>query len=217
MVLAAMKSKGHTQKFKAFCKTDTMDSFLHACIDYFGVFFELRALQEEESAKNSAERRDALAEGKAPPAEPIALPTGPDAALLRAKELEKRARLRDIALVYSTILLAHSNFSNTQQERQFFESLYDFAKRVLFTINNRKHCARARSLDRITGKTRCSSLLPDPLPDLATHRDVSAACRFSQGMRSRTSSTASSARRTSTSRSERTTRVLREAARPCRA
>ena len=88
------------------------------------------------------ERRDALAEGKAPPAEPAAPPTVPDAAQLREKELEKRARLRDVGLVYSTILLTHSNYSNTQQERQFFESLYDFAKRVLFTINNRKHCAR---------------------------------------------------------------------------
>ena len=35
MVLAAMKSKGHTNRFKAFCKSETMDQFLHACIDYF--------------------------------------------------------------------------------------------------------------------------------------------------------------------------------------
>ena len=47
-------------------------------------------------------------------------------------------RLKDVALVYATILMKHSNYANTQQERQFFESVYDFAKRVLFTINDRK-------------------------------------------------------------------------------
>ena len=67
MVLAAMKSKGHTNRFKAFCKSETMDAFLHACIDYFLVFFKL--IEEKEKAKNSAERRDALAEGKAPPSD----------------------------------------------------------------------------------------------------------------------------------------------------
>ena len=41
MVLQAMSSK-LTNKFKAFCKTDMMDNFLVACIDYFGVFFEVR-------------------------------------------------------------------------------------------------------------------------------------------------------------------------------
>ena len=40
MVLQAMKSKGHTARFKSFCKSETMDTFLHACIDYFTIFFE---------------------------------------------------------------------------------------------------------------------------------------------------------------------------------
>ena len=74
----------------------------------------------------------------------------PNNKLLREKELEKRARLKDIALVYATILLKHSNYVNTQQERQFFESLYDFAKRVLFTINSRKNWhAIENELDRV--------------------------------------------------------------------
>ena len=64
MVLAAIKSinRGdkasqivYTSKFKGFCKTDTMDAFLHACDDYFTIFFEVRTIEEEESAKNSAE------------------------------------------------------------------------------------------------------------------------------------------------------------------
>ena len=70
--------------------------------------------------------------------------------LLREKEEEKRGRLRKVAVVYATILMANSNYANTQQERQFFESLYDFTKRVLFTINNRKHWhAIETELDRI--------------------------------------------------------------------
>eukprot|EP00966_Prymnesium_polylepis_P100152 2319602-Prymnesium_polylepis.2 len=31
-----------TNKFKAFCKTEMMDNFLVACIEYFGVFFEVQ-------------------------------------------------------------------------------------------------------------------------------------------------------------------------------
>ena len=157
MVLAAMKSKGHTNRFKAFCKSESMDAFLHACIDYFGVFFELKEIEEEEAAAASAERRDALAEGKSPPAEGSSDTPPPPAAtsaetreLIAEKELEKRDKLKEVALVYATILLKQSNYANTQQERQFFESLYDFAKRVLFTINNRKHWhAIENELDRI--------------------------------------------------------------------
>ena len=70
--------------------------------------------------------------------------------LLREKEEEKRTRLRKMALVYASILMSNSNYANTQQERQFFESVYDFAKRVLFTRNNRKHWhAIENELDRI--------------------------------------------------------------------
>ena len=156
MVLAAMKSKGHTNRFKAFCKSETMDAFLHACIDYFLLFFKL--IEEKDKAKNSAERRDALAEGKAPPAEggspsdaaPPPLANAPSTREIAELENEQRARLRDVALVYATILLKHSNYANTQQERQFFESLYDFAKRVLFTINQRKNWhAIENELDRV--------------------------------------------------------------------
>ena len=157
MVLAAMKSKGHTNRFKAFCKSETMDAFLHACIDYFLVFFKL--IEEKEKAKNSAERRDALAEGKAPPSDGGASPSDaanaplappPSSREIFELEEEQRSRLKDVALVYATILLKHSNYSNTQQERQFFESLYDFAKRVLFTINQRKNWhAIENELDRI--------------------------------------------------------------------
>jgi len=155
MVLAAMKSKGHTNRFKAFCKSDAMDSFLHACIDYFLVFFKL--IEEREKAKNSAERRDALAEGKAPPegaaGSDAAAPPPPNAPSSREiyeLETEQRSRLKDVALLYATILLKHSNYTNTQQDQQFFEALYDFAKRVLFTINQRKNWhAIENELDRV--------------------------------------------------------------------
>ena len=163
-----MKAKGHSNRFKLFCKSESMDTFLHACIDYFEVFFALRAIEEEEAQKNSAERAAALAEGKAPP-EGVAdaAAGGGDGGLgsgaassggspstssrvRMEKELEKRAKLREVSLVYATILLKYSNYANTQQERQFFESLYDFAKRVLFTIHSRKHWhAIENELDRV--------------------------------------------------------------------
>ena len=102
MVLAAMKSKGHTNRFKAFCKSETMDAFLHACIDYFLLFFKL--IEEKDKAKNSAERRDALAEGKAPPAEggspsdaaPPPLANAPSTREIAELENEQRARLRHV-------------------------------------------------------------------------------------------------------------------------
>ena len=153
MVLAAMKSKGHTARFKGFCKSDTMDAFLHACIDYFTVFFEVKKIEDDEGA-TAEKRRDALALGERPSEgkdTSAGASAGPGSSKeLREKELEQRARLKDVALVYAAILLKHSNYANTQQERQFFESLYDFSKRVLFTINNRKHWhAIENELDRI--------------------------------------------------------------------
>ena len=42
MVLSALSHKV-TNKFKSFCKTELMDRFLYACIEYFTVFFELQA------------------------------------------------------------------------------------------------------------------------------------------------------------------------------
>ena len=151
MVLAAMKYKVHSAAFKKFCKSDTMDTFLHACIEYFAVYFEARKIEEDEAA-SAEKRRDALASGLEPDHSPTGgASSGAGASkLLLEKEMEQRARRRDIALVYASILLTHSNYANTQQERAFFESLYDFSKRVLFSINNRKHWhAIEDELDRV--------------------------------------------------------------------
>jgi len=158
MVLAAMKAKGHTARFKGFCKSETMDTFLHACIDYFNVFFEVQKIEDDEGAA-AEKRRDALASGERPSEGSFKTDSAsgapshagsPPSKELQGKEIEQRARLRDLALVYAAILLKHSNYANTQQERQFFESLYDFSKRVLFTINNRKHWhAIENELDRV--------------------------------------------------------------------
>ena len=122
MVLQALAHKVN-QKFKTFCKTDLMDRFLHACIDYFARFFALQ--------KHLGETQDEAAKtGQAGPARPAAATV----------ELEEAARaaLKDVATIYAAILVKYSNYANTQQERQFFETLYDFSARVLFTINDRK-------------------------------------------------------------------------------
>lgn len=124
MVLQAMSSK-LTNKFKAFCKTEMMDNFLVACIEYFGVFFEVQ--KQKAPPPNPDESKS--------PSSSSAQPLGKVDVKL---EIEAHAKLRVMATVYAGILLKHSNYANTQQERQFFESLYDFSARVLFVINDRK-------------------------------------------------------------------------------
>ena len=60
MVLSALANKV-TNKFKAFCKTELMDRFLHSCIEYFQAFFDLKkALAEvaDEAAKTKSEKRE---------------------------------------------------------------------------------------------------------------------------------------------------------------
>ena len=52
---------------------------------------------------------------------------------LFAAEQECTRRLKDVASIYATIIIKNSNYEKTQQERQFFETLYDFTARVLFT------------------------------------------------------------------------------------
>jgi len=128
MVLSALANKV-TNKFKAFCKTELMDRFLHSCIEYFQAFFDLKkALAEvaDEAAKTKSEKREN--------------PAAEAAASAVAVELEgvARARMSDVAGLYAAILVQHSNYANTQQDRQFFETLYDFAARVLFTLYDRK-------------------------------------------------------------------------------
>ena len=124
MVLQAMKSKGHTARFKSFCKSETMDTFLHACIDYFTIFFEVKQIEGDEAA-TAERRRDALAEG-ARPAESGATSVKSETASAsqgglaaagghskehHAKVLEQNSKLRSVALVYATILLQNSNYA----------------------------------------------------------------------------------------------------------
>jgi hypothetical protein len=59
MVLQAMKSKGHSARFRSFCKSETMDAFLHACIDYFAVFFDVRKLASIVQCDRSSQHRQA--------------------------------------------------------------------------------------------------------------------------------------------------------------
>merc|ERR1711871_321578 len=47
-------------------------------------------------------------------------------------------RSKEMAQIYATILIKHSNYAKTMQERHFFETLYDFSARVLFTSYDRK-------------------------------------------------------------------------------
>ena len=97
----------------------------------------------EEVAKT--ERLNLYTQGKTKSSSPSSPTTPPQtaaqsehtAAAMQTEE-EARAKLKDIAGIYAAILVKYTNYANTQQERQFFETLYDFSARVLFTINDRK-------------------------------------------------------------------------------
>ena len=53
MVMQAMASK-LTNKFKIFCKTEMMDNFLLACIEYFTFFFEVQKIKVRNSLSFAA-------------------------------------------------------------------------------------------------------------------------------------------------------------------
>lgn len=143
MVLMALSNKV-TGKFKHFCKTELMDRFLHACIEYFSAFFDLQKhIETAEELSKSEGKLGREVESSQSQRLPAINTTGAVSAtppIATAVELEQaaRARLREVAALYAAILVQHSNYANTQQDRQFFETLYDFSARVLFTINDRK-------------------------------------------------------------------------------
>jgi len=143
MVLSALSNKV-TGKFKHFCKTELMDRFLHACIEYFAAFFDLQkhmeAVEELSKSEGKLGRDTESAPAQRLPAIPTngAVSVAPPSAAAIELEQAARGRLREVAALYAAILVQHSNYANTQQDRQFFETLYDFSARVLFTINDRK-------------------------------------------------------------------------------
>jgi len=115
MVLSALSHK-ITKQFNLFCKTELMDRFLYACIDYFSVFFDLQKhLSDASEEMAKAERLNLYSQGKTNSSSITQLEYA--AAAMKADE-ESRGKMRE--------------------ERHFFETLYDFSARVLFTMNDRK-------------------------------------------------------------------------------
>jgi len=134
MVLSALSHK-ITKQFNLFCKTELMDRFLYACIDYFSVFFDLQKhLSDASEEMAKAERLNLYSQGKTNSSSITQLEYA--AAAMKADE-ESRGKMREVAAIYAAILVKYTNYSNTQ-ERHFFETLYDFSARVLFTMNDRK-------------------------------------------------------------------------------
>eukprot|EP00965_Chrysotila_dentata_P231451 6198371-Pleurochrysis_carterae.AAC.6 len=115
MVLSALSNKV-TSKFKAFCKTELMDRFLHSCIEYFAAFFDLQQYLSE--VAEEASRSESIKAGwprDVDETRPHAVGLGVQPG--RVVELEELAgaRLRDVAALYAAILVQHSNYANTQQ------------------------------------------------------------------------------------------------------
>jgi len=140
VVIAALNSKV-SPKFRSFCKSELPDKFLGACVSYFSFYFEL-----QQALANMAAAAEALKAQGLDLDDPLDAVAAEQAAEVEAAAEEQAARLcgmcetrlRDVAAVYSAILIKNSDYANTQQERLFFESFYDFVARVLFTCNDRK-------------------------------------------------------------------------------
>eukprot|EP00741_Cyanophora_paradoxa_P023664 tig00021612_g22858.t1 len=99
--------------FKRFKDSELLDRFLRNAHGYFTRLFEIEAFRER-LAKNPANAAGLERE-------------------VAARQAEMEGHLKEMAGIYASIILAQSNFEKTQQERLFFETLFDFANRVLYT------------------------------------------------------------------------------------
>jgi len=82
-----------------------MDRFLHTAILYFVAFFQLQALQRSKKAASRAEC----------------------AALKR----EMHHHLQELSPIYATIIMQESDYHHTQQDKKFFEGLYETTTEIL--------------------------------------------------------------------------------------
>eukprot|EP00736_Rhodelphis_marinus_P003244 Rmarinus@m.12786 len=116
VALNAMGPQPGMKNLKQFVKTDLANRFLSSALLYFSALFKL---------ENQLE----------------ALNKQPTASLQEMVENQKQIAhktLRELSRVYATVILEQSDWRKTQQERQFFELLYDFTNRVMFTIFDRR-------------------------------------------------------------------------------
>jgi len=103
-ILLAQIEETCSTRFKVFFKSSLMNRFLHTFILYFVSFFQLHALKRD---------------SKGTRAEHAAL----------ARDMERQ--LQELAPVYATIIMQESDYHHTEQDKKFFEHLYDAATEIL--------------------------------------------------------------------------------------
>ncbi|KAK3246717.1 hypothetical protein CYMTET_43757 [Cymbomonas tetramitiformis] len=101
-------------KFRQFYKSALMDRFLHTAILYFVARFQFQALQ-----------RRGKSGGTASP------PKGDYNKMLEQQQREYETHLQDLAPIYAQIIMQESDYEHTQQDKLFFESLYEVTNQIL--------------------------------------------------------------------------------------
>mmetsp|Transcript_29504 Transcript_29504/g.35836 ORF Transcript_29504/g.35836 Transcript_29504/m.35836 type:complete len:315 (-) Transcript_29504:533-1477(-) len=93
-------------RFRHFFKSALLDRFLHTAILYFVSRFQYDALQRR-AKRNSPDKN------------------------LEAARVETEGHLQELAPIYAQIIMQESDYEHTQQDKLFFESLYESTNMIL--------------------------------------------------------------------------------------
>lgn len=101
-------------RFRQFFKSALMDRFLHTAVLYFVAKFQLQALQTCGKGQHQS------------------MQAGPnDTKQATELEQEMEASFAQLAPLYAHIIMTQSDYEHTQQDKLFFESLYEATNLVL--------------------------------------------------------------------------------------
>ncbi|GAQ78257.1 hypothetical protein KFL_000100230 [Klebsormidium nitens] len=98
-------------KFKHFFRSEEMDRLLQTCILYFVAIFQKDAIEQRIAKAGCTDESDRE--------------------MLNAAVQDIAENLRALGPVYSSILLTQSDYKHAQQDKAFFESLYEATGQVM--------------------------------------------------------------------------------------
>mmetsp|Transcript_30676 Transcript_30676/g.99785 ORF Transcript_30676/g.99785 Transcript_30676/m.99785 type:complete len:298 (-) Transcript_30676:96-989(-) len=102
-------------KFRSFFKSALMDRFLHTMVLYFVSKFQLMALARRKEQAGKEAGSAVPGKGKAP----------------ETLERELEGHTEELARIYATIIMTQSDYEHTQQDKFFFESLFEATNQIL--------------------------------------------------------------------------------------
>eukprot|EP00002_Diphylleia_rotans_P038082 TRINITY_DN8604_c0_g1_i5.p1 TRINITY_DN8604_c0_g1~~TRINITY_DN8604_c0_g1_i5.p1 ORF type:complete len:296 (+),score=58.71 TRINITY_DN8604_c0_g1_i5:43-930(+) len=150
-----------TSSFNRFYKTEQMDFYLSAVIDYFQALFRYHKVYTDGKASGDTQQEDQQ--------------------LIAAREDTSRT-LKAVGKIYAHILLVYSNHEKPLVEKNFFEVLYDFTQQVLMNLLDRKYwVAIKKEVGRIFRSDQFSKLnvrTSEPVEQMVPLRKL-----YSTGMR----------------------------------